>query len=270
MSPLIPVKEVHMRRSFLFGFLAGLVLLIVAGVGASRLRQKDKEEAAYLRELVDATPVQLGVLTEQQRVHSKLAIYARYEIALTGLKGGKKISEAVTNLKGKVYELCISPGLTELPSAETPSSFFGELASKSDSVIRGMTRRKVSQITDNDSFVFTDYYVVVTEVLKDDSAAPLHPQEVIVVTRPGGKVLVEGAVIRATDEGIPPLPLGDHDLLLFLRRVPETGAYTATRYDGTFEVDGPIVKALTGYPLPPGILGDSRSFIHTLRDATKQ
>jgi len=68
-----------MSKPFVFGFVAGLALLIVAGVGASRLHQNNTEQgkrgaelAEYQQEIGDATPVRVGVLTPKQRFHSKL------------------------------------------------------------------------------------------------------------------------------------------------------------------------------------------------------
>jgi hypothetical protein len=61
-----------------------LALLVVVGVGASKFRQKNAElekerveRAEYQAELADATPVQVGVLSASQRIHSEL--YTNYK-----------------------------------------------------------------------------------------------------------------------------------------------------------------------------------------------
>src|SRR5437763_9943925 len=71
-----------MSKSFILDFVVGIALLVVAGVGASRIQNKAvqsrdqaAEEKQFKIEAVDATPVQLGILTPQQRAHSKLYIY---------------------------------------------------------------------------------------------------------------------------------------------------------------------------------------------------
>src|SRR3954451_23049875 len=71
------VTEVEMSKSFVWGFIVGVALLIVAGVGASRLQDKnavvkERNEKQYQIEIADATPVQPGALTEKQRFHSQL------------------------------------------------------------------------------------------------------------------------------------------------------------------------------------------------------
>ena len=65
-----------MSKAFLCGFIAGVALLVVS-VGASRLQDqnaivKERNETRYQAELVDATPVQLGVLTPKQQFHGRL------------------------------------------------------------------------------------------------------------------------------------------------------------------------------------------------------
>src|SRR5215212_11908766 len=96
------VKEFKMSKSFVLGFIVGVALLIVAGAGASRLQRRDvkqidaaAEEREYQAEIVDATPVQLGALSEKQRIHSKL--YTHY----LKMRGGETISKLVAQAKGK-------------------------------------------------------------------------------------------------------------------------------------------------------------------------
>jgi hypothetical protein len=80
------------------------------------------------------------------------------------------------------------------------------------------------------------------------------------VTRPGGKVVVNGIVGKATDQNILPLPL-NHDIVLFLKFIPETGAYKATQDTGSFELDGTLVRPLTEDHFPFGIIEDRQSLL---------
>jgi hypothetical protein len=94
------VREVEMSKPFVWGFIVGVALLIVAGVGASRLQDKnaklkEADEKQYQIEVVDATPVQLGVLTEQQRIHSRL--YPYYKERRDALPEYRKISDFFAN-----------------------------------------------------------------------------------------------------------------------------------------------------------------------------
>lgn len=252
-----------MSKAFISGLAIGLALLIVVGVGAS-LRQKNAEQerqrvelAEYQAELADATPVEVGILSATQRIHSDL--YKHYKTA----NDDKTISEFLDAAKRstKIVKLDSLVGVGPLMQADKPERFFGELADSSDAIIRGRVTKKVSHVTQDDAFVFTDYDVVITEVLKDNVAAPLGAA--ITVTYPGGKVLLDGVIVKARDHLFEPLPL-NREVVLFLQSVKGTGSYKPIRYSGCFELDGVTLKALTGKELPPGVL-HGESFLQTVR-----
>jgi hypothetical protein len=253
-----------MSKWFIYGLAVGLVLLAVAGVGASRRHQRNVQEekdraelAQYKEELADATQVQIGVLTERQRLHSRL-----YEYRATT---NNTIKDLVAHARGRILGIDVSGQGQALTESQTPESYFGHLVHASDAVIRGSVKAKISQITEDGAFVFTDYDVVLTEVLKDNSDKPLGTVgSTIIVTRPGGKVLIDGIIVKASDRGFEPLPL-NRPLLLFLRYIPETEAYRATRDVGTFEVDGSSIRPITKSPFPPGVLRDGLSSLQTIR-----
>lgn len=253
-----------MSKGFIYGLAVGLVLLVVAGVGASKRQKRNAQEekdraelAQYKEELADATQVQIGVLTERQRLHSRL-----YEYRATT---NKTIKDLVAHAGGRILVIDVSGQGEALTESQTPESYFGQLVRTSDAVIRASAKTKISQITEDGAFVFTDYDVVLTEVLKDNPDKPLGTVgATITVTRPGGKVVVDGIVVKASDRGFEPLPL-NRPLLLFLRYIPETEAYRATRDVGTFEVDGSSIRPLTKAPFPPGVLRDGVSSLQTIR-----
>lgn len=252
-----------MSKGFIYGLGVGLVLLAVAGAGAARRHQRDAQEektraelAQYKEELVNATQVQPGVLTERQRLHSRLYPY----LATTN----KTITDLLAHAGGKILGIEVSEQEQVLIESQSPESYFGELVRTSDAVIHGRATRRISQITEDDSFVFTDYDVVLTEVLKDNSDKPLTITSTVTVTRPGGKIVVNGIIVKAYDRGFEPLPL-DRPVLLFLRYIPETGAYRSTRDAGTFEVDGSSIRPLAKAAYPPGVLRDGVSSLQAVR-----
>lgn len=261
-----------MSKSFIFGFIVGLALLAVAGVGASKLQSKeaqriDAEEKAYQAEIVDATPVQLGILTQQQRIHSNF--YTHY----LQRSAGRTISDLIEQAKGKsrIVSTIALVGLTEaLTELETPEKYFGALVQKSDAVIRGRVTKKVPQITVDGSFVFTDYDVVITEALKRNKIAPFDVGTTIIVTRPGGKVLIDGVIVKAIDMCFESLPVNANEVVLFLQYIPETGAYKTTQDTGSFELDGSLLRPLTKSAYPPGVLQDKDSFLQTVRAASNR
>lgn len=258
-----------MSKPFVSGFVIGLALLLVCGVGASRLRQKDTkhrdiETEKYQTEVVDATPVQLGKLTAKQRMHTKL--YSHYRELTNNLPFDRTISETVAHAKSKVIERSVLIGPSELlTEPEAPETYLGELARSSDLIIRGRVTKKTSQVTEDDAFLFTDYDVIIIEVFKNNAAAPIDRGKTIDVTRPGGKVLVDGVVVKATDMAYAALPVNTNDVVVFLQFIPETGAYKTTRATGSFELEGSAVRPLTGVPFPPGVIRDSDSFLETIR-----
>ncbi|MGA9767660.1 MAG: hypothetical protein WBV94_01365 [Blastocatellia bacterium] len=260
-----------MSKSFIWGFILGTALLIAAGVGASRLQDKnatlnaklkDADENRYQIEVVDASPVQSGALTEHQRIHSR--IFAYYKQMRDGLPDHQKISDYFADPKGKVMGTIITVGVGAVPDPQTPEEFLGELAHKSDVVIKGTVIRKISQITEDDSFIFTDYDIVVTAIFKDNAADPIDTDKPIVVTRPGGKIAGDGFVVKADDEKFLPLLL-NHEVLLFLTFIPETRAYKAADPRGSFELNGSSIRPLSEMHLPFEVSQDGSSFLQTAR-----
>lgn len=258
-----------MSKAFIFGLVIGLALLLVVGVGASRLRQKNThqekeraEQAEYNRELAEATPVEVGVLSASQRIHSSL--YTAYKERNNNTTIGQLLDAA--RRTGKIVKLDFLVGLGPLMEADKPERFFGEVARSSDAIVRGRVTKKVSQITQDDAFIFTDYDVVITEVLKDNATAPIGAA--ITVTYPGGKVLLDGIIVKVRDHYFEPLPM-NREVVLFLQSVTETGAYKPTAYSGSFELDGVKLRALTEQELPPGVLR-AESFLQTLRAVSNQ
>ncbi|HEY0322145.1 MAG TPA: hypothetical protein VGC66_14385 [Pyrinomonadaceae bacterium] len=211
-----------------------------------------------------ATPVQQGVMSAQQKEHSKL--YKDY-------KGNGKLLDLLNKEENNASNeliITVMPALPELSPGGRPSSseaFLKNLASSADAVVIVTVTNKSSQLTENGSFVFTDYDVAVEEVLKDNGSNNIQSQSSIVVTRPGGRILLEGRVVTARDRVFKPLAIGGR-YLLFLKYIPTTGAYHAVNNKGSFElVDNKSVKLLTEAPDAPRIDKDAASFISDVRIA---
>lgn len=255
-----------MSKIFMFSFVAGIVLLIIGASASSRIQQSSSEKTEaqrelnlYKQEVVDATPTQLGVLTERQKIHSKL--YSFY-----GGRNKKKLSEFISHPEGKViafdFEIGLGPKLTTLVTNE---EYFGRLADESDAIISGRANQKVSQITEDDTFIFTDYHIEVIEVFKDNPISPLANGVNITLTRPGGKIVVDGVIMQATDHHFLPLPVNTKEVFLFLKYIPQTGAYQATRDTGSFQLDDETLRPLTEAHFPPGVVWNRNSFLQTVR-----
>jgi len=201
--------------------------------------------------------------TDQQREHSKL--YGEYS---TGLK---TIPEQLSAMPGLLIK--VGPplqGSTRTRSAISLPSFLRDLACDADAVVIGRAGRSSSQMIESQDFVFTDYGLTIDEVLKDYAADRIIPQAEIVVTRPGGRIQIEGKAVEAIDVSLKPLVVGGR-YLLFLDRIPSTGAYRAVNSLGSFALGDQKVTKLTEQTLRVETeIEDVKSFLVQVRTSVAE
>ena len=157
-----------MSKSFIIGFIVGVLLLVVASVGAS-WHQKGAEEEKYQRELAETTPIELADSTARQSTHRNIFNGFRSD------ESEPTIHELVSPYKGQKIVCGLSVmarRMQEFTGSETPESYFAEFARESDAVVRGKVVSKVSQITEDEKFIYTDYSVLVTEIFKNNATTP--------------------------------------------------------------------------------------------------
>jgi hypothetical protein len=220
------------------------------------------QQLAGQRTREEATPIEIGVKTGRQREHGKLFKGTHYI-------RGKKISELVAErgdvaLSGPILEVPILPNVT-LGDA------LAYITCGADAIITGTVKSKASNLIETDTFVFTDYEVEINEVLKDGVAAPLVPNDVIVVPRLGGVVALNGHTVRANDEAMAGLVVGER-YLLYLRFIPSTGGYRPLghpAFDDTFHLAGGRFTQVSRKQLPLGWDRDAEagSFMSDVRNA---
>lgn len=99
-----------------------------------------------------------------------------------------------------------------------------------------------SDLTAKETFIFTDYTLLVEGVLKNNPAAELNPGDSIIVTRPGGTLILDGRKVKAVDGDYPPLRMAGR-YLLFLRFISQTGAYSGLSTEDV-SIDNPDQKAI--------------------------
>jgi hypothetical protein len=158
---------------------------------------------------------------------------------------------------------------TVLPVSEPAVSlveFLQRELCASDAVIVGVPIAKESHLTAEQTFVYTDYDVRVTEVFKHAGGTqPLQEGNQIVVARPGGAVVVKGEKLTALDRRFQPLDTGRH-YVLFLEYIPQTGGYKARSGKGDLLLDDTRVQKLTNEHLPREIDKAPREYLlQTLR-----
>ncbi len=215
-------------------------------------REKDKSEPTVIQE---------GVMTEKQKKHSKI---------FKGYKHKAKIKDLIAQ-KGDV-EIRQEVGDARLPRTFNLNNYLQELFCDSDAVVIGKVKSKASQINEDGTFTFTDYEFTSEEVLKNNTASLISPDNNITVTRTGGAVKVNGHIARAIDFRQVPLIVDEH-YLLFLRFIPDTGAYSglgSSRDDDSFQILGNrLVQQVSSNPLPfgSGQKIEANGFITEVRDA---
>ncbi len=204
-------------------------------------------------------PVQEGVMTEQQRKHSKL--YKEYSM------GQRRIPDELGSGQPGILIKVHSPLAF---SDKIPSSFesiLQKLACDADAVVIGVAKNKASQLTENRDFLFTDYEISIQEVLKDNPAQHAVTDGELTVTRPGGAIQLNGKTVEAIDASFQPLKVGKR-YLLFLRFIPTTGTYKAVNSLSSYQLDDRKVSRLTEQILQlDKDIDDPTSFIASVRTA---
>jgi hypothetical protein len=205
--------------------LVGL-FLAVGGIGVVSSQRAQKEDVSE-----KATPIRRGIMTARQREHSKL------------FSGRSIDSKKLTDSGNK--ELTLTVGLEEgsFSSEERPTinELIRDLTCESDAIVVGIPTSKQSQLTPEEDFIFTDFNIAVATVLKDDSRRSIRGVNDIIVSRAGGKVSFDGHTITVVDRSATRL-LSGTSYLLFLKRVPKTGAYTTLRGSSSILDNGETQK----------------------------
>lgn len=260
-----------MSKGFVIGFALGLALLGIVGAGASRQGRKGEERRdaeKYQAEIADATPLQVGILTRNQRFHSRL--HNGYGKNFPG----ESISEWIASYKGQrtVLERNVYGRMWfSSDQPEIPEHYFARFAEESDAIVRGRAIHKTSQITEDDLFLFTDYDVVVSEVFKNNATRAIDTGDSITVTCLGGKIVRDDVIIKAGGNGVALLQLNVQDVLLFLKFLPETDGYILAKYNGVFDLNGISARPLVGhFNFDPVFFKDQSSFLKTIKDVSNK
>jgi len=184
-----------------------------------------------------ATPVRAGQMSDKERVNSR-----RYN----GLGVGRKLHEIPSEKKIRNGDVDVSivrgPGMGFASGANEPTSAIEKAAWQADAIVIGTVKEKSSQVSEDETFVFTDYDMSVDQVLKDNPIASVQTGTTITVTAPGGKILLDGRVIQAIDKSLEPFEVGAR-YVLFLKFIPESISYWISGADTSAQIlDGQTVS----------------------------
>lgn len=209
------------------------------------------------------TPSTDGEITVKQKEHSKL--YKDFGV-------GKKLREVAAETPGtEVGVIRGVPGKMFDPDSPrlTFHSFLKNLACDADAIVIGVINNQSSQLTEDEDFVFTDYNMSVEQILKDNAMAPIQLTSDLTISRPGGIVQLNNKKVRALDESLEPLSIGDR-YVLFLNYIPTTGSYKASNSNGSFQLSDKKIIKLTKESLPSKLEtgNDAESLFLEIRNAT--
>ena len=211
-------------------FLLLTTLIVAVTVANITLRGQDQK-----------TPSTDGEMTVKQKEHSKL--YKEY-------KTGKKLTELVAEIGDvKIRRNTPLSGGDLGGYTADPHDFLRGMTCDADAIVIGKIQNKLSLISESEDFIFTDYEMTVAEVLKDNAAGHIQPDNNITITRPGGMIRMNGRTVEAIDNAFEPFTL-EGEYLVFLRFIPVTGAYKAVGSKGSFQLRGKAIHKLTKETLP--------------------
>ncbi|HXE75919.1 MAG TPA: hypothetical protein VNN18_09835 [Candidatus Xenobia bacterium] len=197
-----------------------------------------------------------ATITQPPRGLSRAEIAKRHSTLYKGYQTGKNLKQLAASGSGEIeVSATVFPGIMggqdEDPRHLYPHWYLRLLGSEADAVVVGTRKHSSSSLTEGEDFIFSDFEMLVEEVIKNNPAAPIPLGSTIIVTRPGGAMRISGRVVRAVDGRFEPFKLR-HRYVLFVKFVPQTGAYRAFA-DWSFELrdSGPLRGARVLAPQPP-------------------
>lgn len=191
----------------------------------------------------EATVVQRGQVTEKERE------YSREYKKLYSWRAGRKLSE-LRGGKKDVSVISDEPGSDMDPYSPiiTASEFLRNLSCQADAIVVGSVKSKSAHLTEDETFVYTEYEFSIKEVVKDNPVSPIKVNNNIEIARPGGIIRLDNRRITVEDKSYE-LLLKNKDYLLFLRFVPSTNGYVIASAEGDFILENNSFKKLSKRPL---------------------
>lgn len=158
------------------------------------------------------------------------------------------VDQLIDNSKDGENELTIvsAPRLRQSDTQMSQSdrkSYLLLAAANADLVLIGEPIRRHSELTQGNTFVFSDYLVAVDQVFAAKGVTVL-PGQPIIVARPGGIVHYRGKQITGSVFNFPLFHLHDK-YVMFLRFIPETGSFFIFA-EAAFDIEDQTVVTRSG------------------------
>ena len=154
----------------------------------------------------DATVVQRGLVTPQEHEFSQE--YAR----LYSFRQAPKFSKVIEEKDREGDNGDINGWLGEretfyLPGTPEPkmSEFLAKTSCAADAIVVGSPKSKTSHMTEDETFIYTQYEFTVESILKDNASLPISVGRSLDVTRPGGNIKLDGRRIKIQERSYEPL-----------------------------------------------------------------
>lgn len=238
--------------------IVGIILIAVIALFAIPTYRQQAQDKSQPQQ-AEATVVQKGPITAKERAYSQ-----EYK-ELYRERKGRKLSEISqeTALSGNTHEVRVIIGEPNIPTiipkpAASSSEFLRDLSCKADAVVLGYVKNKSAHLTEDETFVFTEYEFSVQEILKDNSASPIEINNSIQLTRPGGLIKLNNQLIRVEDRSYTPLQMKSN-YLLFLRFVSSANGYIVSSFRGDFMLEGNSFKKLSLRAIPKELESNNES-----------
>ena len=126
---------------------------------------------------------------------------------------------------------------------ETPERAVDEMLCSADAAVVALVKWPHPSFSRRETWVFTEYEMKVTSVIKDNVAHPIKLGQEIIVARSGGEIKTpKGKPVRVEDASFPPFQMGRY--LILLHYLPESGQYVTSDPRGAFRAFGPRLRPL--------------------------
>src|SRR5437016_12760510 len=172
-----------------------------------------------------------------------------------------QIPDMLSKGTGDVHIPCVVAVVQQIWG--TPEQELSMFASNSDLVVLAKADSETTHTTKD--FLYTDWNFVVEEVLKDNPKASVQPGTTILVTRPGGKLVINKRMVYANCADFREFYSGQ-EYLLYLRYVPETGAYSIDAGSRAYYVSAMGIRHLDSVNSYPEPANDKDTLLKTARD----
>lgn len=155
--------------------------------------------------------------TERQRAHSRAYVALLRQGMPVGTPGRPSLLEVPSDRRIIDETFAVVPPTGPRSAAE----HLAVATCAADVVAIGRPVGSSAYLTEDASFILTDYQLEIEQVLHGDG---VQSGDTVTYVRPGGQLRVRGRIVRASHSAYPSLTL-DRRYILFMDRVEETSAY---------------------------------------------